>query len=394
MTTITNTRTRGTFSPPILEAKTWAQTTPLPDGLPLLDFSQAAPSTPPPSALLEVLGEAVKTEANLHLYGPVLGNTVLRDALASKTTALYNGTVQGDQVAMTSGCNQAFAAVVASLTSEGDEVILPTPWYFNHKMWLDMSGVTAVPLDVDATFLPDPAKARALITPKTRAIALVSPNNPTGTEYAPELITAFYDLAREHKIFLILDETYRDFRTADATAHDLFARPDWSDTLIHLYSFSKSFHMAGHRLGAIITSADNLSEIGKFLDTVTICPNGIGQAGALWGLEHLDEWLESERQEILSRGTTVREVFRHLARDGWILHSSGAYFAYVEHPDAAKHTNAAQYILEKTGILMLPATMFRPDGQAGASTQFRIAFANLGSEKIREMGVRLADFSF
>jgi len=391
---MTHSRTRSTFSPPILEAKTWAQTTPLPDGLPLLDFSQAAPATPPPAPLLEVLGEAVKTQASLHLYGPVLGNPDLREALAAKTTKLYGGAMNGDQIAITSGCNQAFAAVIAALTSEGDEVIVPTPWYFNHKMWLDMSGVRTVPLNMDSSFLPIPEMARGLITPKTRAIALVSPNNPTGTEYAPELIEAFYNLARDAGISLILDETYRDFRASDAAAHRLFTDRDWSDTVIHLYSFSKSFHMAGHRLGAIATSAAKLTEIGKFLDTVTICPSGIGQAGALWGLQNLDGWLEDERQEILHRGETVRQVFRSLEPKGWVLHTSGAYFAYVEHPKAARHENAAQFVLRETGILMLPATMFRPQGQTGASTQFRIAFANLGSEKIREMGERLAEFSF
>lgn len=391
---MTLSRTRSTFSPPILEAKTWAQTTPLPDGLPLLDFSQAAPATPPPAPLLEVLGEAVKTQASLHLYGPVLGNPDLREALAAKTAKLYGSALNGDQIAITSGCNQAFAAVIAALTSEGDEVIVPTPWYFNHKMWLDMSGVRAVPLNMDSSFLPSPEMARGLITPKTRAIALVSPNNPTGTEYAPELIEAFYNLARDAGISLILDETYRDFRASDAAAHRLFTDPDWSDTLIHLYSFSKSFHMAGHRLGAITTSTAKLTEIGKFLDTVTICPSGIGQAGALWGLQNLDAWLEDERQEILHRGETVRQVFHDLEPKGWVLHTSGAYFAYVEHPEAARHENAAQFVLRKTGILMLPATMFRPQGQTGASTQFRIAFANLGSEKIREMGERLADLSF
>jgi len=391
---MTNSRTRATFSPPISDAKAWAQNTPLPEGLSLLDFSQAAPSTPPPAKMRDVMGEAVKTEAGLHLYGPVLGNPDLRDALANKTSELYQGKVEGRQIAITSGCNQAFAAAIASLTTEGDEVILPTPWYFNHKMWLDMSGVTAVPLDLGADFLPDPDVARTLITSKTRAITLISPNNPTGTEYTPDLIEAFYQLAQDHGISLILDETYRDFRVSDTIAHTLFSRQNWSGTLIHLYSFSKSFHMAGHRLGAIATSENKLSEIGKFLDTVTICPSGIGQAGALWGLHNLDDWLESERQEILTRGTTVRDVFSALTPKGWVLHTSGAYFAYVEHPDAAKHKNAAQVILAQTGILMLPATMFRPDGQSGATTQFRIAYANLGSEKIREMGDRLADFSF
>ena len=388
------TRTSATFAPPIVESKAWANATALPDHLPLLDFSQAAPSSPPPEPMREAIADAVLSRAEVHLYGPVLGHPDLRDALAAKTSSLYGGTVRPEQIAITSGCNQAFAAATSALTNEGDEIILPTPWYFNHKMWLDMTGVSAIPLNSGADMLPDPEHARTLITNRTRALVLISPNNPTGLEYPPKLIEAFYLLAREHGIPLILDETYRDFRLSDDRAHDLFTDPDWPEGLIHLYSFSKSFHLSGHRLGAIAASVSTLTEVTKFLDTVTICPTGVGQAAALWGLQNLDEWLEGERQEILARGRTAQQVFRDLGKQGWSLLASGAYFAYVEHPDAARHKHAAQNLLSERGVLMLPASMFRPEGQTGSTTQFRVAFANLGADGIKEMGARLSDFSF
>ena len=391
---MTLTRTNATFAPPIVESKAWANNTPRPDHLPLLDFSQAAPSSPPPMQMREAIADAVLSRTDVHLYGPVLGHPDLRETLAAKTSALYNGNIRPEQIAITSGCNQAFAAVTASLTSEGDEIILATPWYFNHKMWLDMIGVTAVPLDTGSDLFPDPERARALITNRTRAIILISPNNPTGLEYPPKLIDAFYRLAREHGIPLVLDETYRDFRVSDDLAHNLFTNPNWLDGFIHLYSFSKSFHLSGHRLGAIAASKAFLLEVTKFLDTVTICPSGVGQAAALWGLENLDQWLEGERQEILERGKTVRQVFDGLQNQGWSLLASGAYFAYIEHPEASRHDNAAQHLLRETGVLMLPATMFRPDGQAGSMTQFRVAFANLGSDGIKELGARLSGFNF
>ncbi len=132
-------------------------------------------------------------------------------------------------------------------------MILPTPWYFNHKMWLDMAGVTAVPLPHRPR--PDPRGrpgGRALITPRTRAIVLVSPNNPGGAEYPAETLRAFLDLARAHGLALIVDETYRDFDSRTGRPHDLFADPDWADTLIHLYSFSKAYRLTGHRVGAIV----------------------------------------------------------------------------------------------------------------------------------------------
>ncbi len=389
-----STRTLSTFAPPIIEAKTWVSDTPLPGHLPLLDLSQAAPSTPPPPAMLDALADAIRSEPDIHLYGPDLGNPDLRAALAEKTAKLYNGIVRPEQIAITSGCNQAFAAAIASLTDQGDEVIIPTPWYFNHKMWLDMSGVKAVPLPTGYDLLPALDDARALISSRTRAIALVSPNNPTGLEYPPELIEQFYLLARETGIHLILDETYRDFRVSEEPAHGLFADPDWPEALIHLYSFSKSFHLTGYRIGAMATSAARLNEIVKFIDTVTICPSGIGQKAALWGLENLDDWLLKERAEILTRGDAIRSVFSNLTNDGWVLKGSGAYFAYAEHPEAAIHQNPAQFLLSEAGVLILPASMFRPSGDHGTTTEFRIAFANVEQSGIQELGRRLADFSF
>lgn len=137
------------------------------------------------------MADAALTKDDAHLYGPVLGMPALRDALAAQISTHYEATVTGDHVAITSGCNQAFAAAIATLCAEGDEVILPTPWYFNHKMWLDMSGVTSVALRTGDDLLPDVETARALITPRTRAIALVTPNNPGGVEYPAELVRAF-----------------------------------------------------------------------------------------------------------------------------------------------------------------------------------------------------------
>ena len=391
---MTETRTRATFAPPIPESKAWAQNTALPAHLPLLDFSQAAPASPPPGQMLDAMASAMTREPELHLYGPALGNPRLRAALAEKTAKLYNGRITPEQIAITSGCNQAFAAAIATLTSEGDEVLLPTPWYFNHKMWLDMSGVRAVPLTSGPDLLPSVSRARRLISPRTKAIVLVSPNNPTGLEYPPELIERFYLLARKTGIHLILDETYRDFRRSDGPAHQIFADPEWADALIHLYSFSKAYHLTGHRVGALATSEAMLTEVVKFLDTVTICPTGLGQKAALWGLENLDIWLTGERAEILARGDAVRQVFGKLQNRGWVLNGSGAYFAYATHPDAARHQNPAQVLLGETGVLALPASMFRPKDEAGVSTEFRIAFANADAAGIEEMGRRLADFSF
>lgn len=302
---MTRTRTAATFAPPVMEARRWLEGVNFPEDRPLINVSQAAPVDPPPLALRHAMAEFAVTGDSAHLYGPVLGNPELRAELATQISQRYNAEVAADQVAITSGCNQAFAAAISAITDEGDEVILPTPWYFNHKMWLDMAGVRAIDLKTDDNLLPDPDAARALITDKTRAIALVTPNNPGGVEYPSELVRDFYDLARETGIRLLVDETYRDFDSRSGPPHDLFSQPDWQDTLVHLYSFSKAYRLTGHRIGAIATDADLLAEIEKFLDTVAICPGQIGQFAALWGMQNLSQWVAGERAEILDRRAAI-----------------------------------------------------------------------------------------
>jgi aspartate/methionine/tyrosine aminotransferase len=387
---MTVTRTNSTFAPPVMEARRWLDGVTFPPGRPLINVSQAAPVDPPPEALRRAMADEAMTNDEAHLYGPVLGLPALRAELAAQTADHYAGKIAADQVAITSGCNQAFAAAIATLCTEGDEVILPTPWYFNHKMWLDMSGVSAVPLATGRDLLPDAQAAAALITPRTRAIALVTPNNPGGVEYPADLVAAFFDLARDRGIALILDETYRDFDSRSGPPHLLFQDPDWQDTLIHLYSFSKAYRLTGHRVGAMISSPERLAQAEKFLDTVAICPAQLGQHGALWGMRNLRQWLAGERDEILARRAAITANLPKIEPLGWKLLGLGGYFAYFEHPFSMSSIQLAPHLVREAGILVLPGTMFTPETDRNGARQLRIAFANLDSAGIATLFDRLA----
>ena len=386
-------RTATTFPPPVMEARRWLDGVVHPAGRPLLNVSQAAPVDAPPQPMLEAMAQIVLTDPAAHLYGPVLGLPDLRAEVAARWSRDYGGTVVPAQVAITSGCNQAFAAAIATLCAEGDEVILPVPYYFNHAMWLDMSGVTTVPLQTGAGLIPDADTAAGLITDRTRAIVLVSPNNPGGVEYPAATLTAFRDLCRSRGIALIVDETYRDFDARTGPAHDLFADPDWPDTLIQLYSFSKAYRLTGHRVGAITAAPSRLAEVEKFLDTVAICPNQLGQRAALWGMRNLDQWLAGERDEILDRRAAIHDHFPQLAERGWEILGCGAYFAYLRHPFDLSSDTLAQRLVAGAGILCLPGTMFRPATDAAGRRELRIAFANVDRAGIAELFARLAAYT-
>lgn len=378
-----------TSEPPVMEARRWIEGVEFAPDRPLINVSQAAPVDPPPAPLRAAMAQFVLEDDASHLYGPVLGLPDLRAEVATQWCTAYGGEIAADQVAITSGCNQAFAAIMSTLCAPGDEVILPTPWYFNHKMWLDMSGIAAVPLKTGADLLPSVEAAAALITSKTRAITLVSPNNPGGVEYPSELIGAFYDLCKSHDIALVLDETYRDFDSRRAAPHDLFTRDGWDDTLVQLYSFSKAYRLTGHRVGAMVTSVARMAEAEKFLDTVTICPNQLGQRAALWGLQNLGDWLAEQRAEILARRAAITQNFPKLAAKGWVLQGNGAYFAYMTHPFDEPSDALAQRMVHDIGVLCLPGTMFVPEGDASGARSIRIAFANIDAAGIAQLFDRM-----
>ncbi|MFK7945385.1 MAG: aminotransferase [Paracoccaceae bacterium] len=374
---------------PIMEAGRWTEEVTFPANRPLINLSQAAPATPPPLPIRERMAEAALNETGAHFYGPVLGNDDLRAEVAAKWSDAYGGMIAPKQVAITAGCNQAFCAAVSSVAGPGDTVMLPYPWYFNHKMWLDMAGIGCVPLPLGTDLMPDPDAVRAALTPEVRALALVSPNNPTGKEYPPDLLRALLAVCADAGVLMVLDETYKDFHSEPGAPHDLFQQSGWEGHFAHLYSFSKTFRLMGHRVGALVTSEARLAEVEKFLDTVTICPGQMGQIAALHGLQHLGDWVASERQVYADRRALLREqATAHLPE--WDLHGVGAYFAWMSPPGDRSSMEAARALVRQQSLLVLPESMFVP--KDAPHSALRVAFANADANGIRETVARLAAY--
>ncbi|HMG61343.1 MAG TPA: aminotransferase class I/II-fold pyridoxal phosphate-dependent enzyme, partial [Streptosporangiaceae bacterium] len=236
----------------------------------LLDLAQAAPSYPPAAEMIEHVA-SVAREPDGAAYVPSPGLPRLREAFADDLSRSYGSPVTAGQMVITAGCNQAFCLVAQALAEPGDEVIETLPYYFNYDMWLRMNGVVPRYLEPGPDLVPDPEAAEALITPRTRAIVLITPGNPSGVTIPPDVLAGFCEVARRHGIALILDETYRSFRGTAEPAHELFADPDWGRTLVSLHSFSKDLAIPGYRVGAVVAAPELNREVMKLLDCVAIC---------------------------------------------------------------------------------------------------------------------------
>lgn len=369
-----NRRVVDALEPPIAEAQAWVARRRFPPERPLIDLAQAVPGYPPAAELVAHLRSRLG-EPETARYTPIAGLPALRDALAEETRGIYGGDAAPGDVVVTAGCNQAFCLAMAALAGPGDEVILPAPYYFNHKMWLDMQGVSSVVLPFDPVDRgrPRPDALASAITPRTRAIALVSPSNPSGAILDADTLDAAFDLARDRGLALVLDETYRDFLPAGGAPHRLFQRPGWRDTLVQLYSFSKVYSLAGYRVGALVGGGPLVRAATKVMDTIAICAPRIGQEAALFGLRHLGAWRAARRDDMLARLAALETAFAGRP-GGFELISAGAFFALVRHPYRdLRPAEVAERLVERAALLTLPGSMFG----LGDAPFLRMAFGNV-----------------
>jgi aspartate/methionine/tyrosine aminotransferase len=373
--------------PPISEVKGWlAQARP---GLPLIDLCQAVPDYPPPSELTAHLAGLV-SDPLVSRYTPDEGLPEVRGAVCDGYRTLYGAQLDPGEICLTIGASQAFWLAMTALCSAGDEVIVQLPAYFDHPMALQVLGIRCVyaPFDEGNGGLPDPATIEALVTERTRAILLVTPSNPTGAVIPPATVRELYEMARRHKIALVLDETYNSFITGGVRPHDLFLDSDWSDHFIHIASFGKTFALTGYRAGMLAASREFISHALKAQDTMAVCQPRITQHAVRYGMEHLGSWVAENRVMMERRHDVFRSEF---AKEGnnFRLVASGPFFGWVRHPfEGATGREVAKRLVHEAAVLLLPGEVFGP----GLEGYLRLAFGNIREETIPEAVQRFRDF--
>lgn len=383
-----NTDIKHLNAPPVAQVQEWIDQ--YQDNAEIIDLSQAVPGYPPHADLKSALAKLADDDG-VFGYGAIEGEPQFRKVYADHISQLYGSNITSDQVLISSGCNQAFIFAMMGLARAGDNILLPEPSYFNHSSSLAMLGITATGVAGNPArhFLPDTASFEEAISPATRGIALVSPNNPTGTLYPEQLLDDIFELCKRHGLALIIDETYRDFCDLDVKRpHGLFDRPDCMDTVIQLYSFSKAYCLPGYRLGAVVASATMVAEMAKITDNIQICAPRLGQQALTQILPQLDEWRLQNQKEIADRRVAFRAAFAALPE--WSITSDGGYFGFVRHPYPDQNSSEiAAALMRQTGVLTIPGGFF---GTA-YEDHLRFAFANADIAAITSLPDRLSSFS-
>lgn len=366
--------------PPISEVKRWLSARPN-DGRDLIDLCQAVPDYAPAPELTEHLSRLL-SDPLMSKYSPDEGLPEVREAICAYYGRKYGAQLSPDNFCLTIGASQAFWLSIVTLCRAGDEIVVQAPYYFDHPMALDILGIRGVyaPFVEAEGGLPSPATIESLITCRTRAILIVSPSNPTGAITPPDTLRELFDFARRHNIALILDETYNEFITGGLRPHELFNDPTWGDHFVQIASFGKTYALTGYRAGMLVASGQFIHHALKAQDSMAVCQPRITQHAVKFGVEHLDLWVEANRDMMSRRHDLFRSEFMKLGNPFQLV-ASGAFFAWVRHPfNGSTGRQVAKRLVDEAAILCLPGEVFGP----GLEGYLRLAFGNIREESIRE----------
>jgi aspartate/methionine/tyrosine aminotransferase len=261
-------------------------------------------------------------------YTPNAGLPGLRAAVAERYTRKFGRPVTPNEVLVTAGAVNALAAIVAGIAEEGDEILVPDPGWPNYMAMIELARTTPVryPLLAEEGYRPDLAALEAKITPRTKAIIINNPSNPTGGVFSEETVRALVDLARKHDLWLISDEVYEDL-VFDGKQHVPAARFD-AERVITVSGVSKSYAMTGWRIGWAITNPELVALCGKVQEALVSCPSAPSQAAAEAALRGPQDQVEVMRQAYERRRDLVWEFF---APTGLLpTVPEGAFYALID----------------------------------------------------------------
>lgn len=380
---------RSVHFPPISEVKGWLAHREPDDPRPLVDLCQAVPDYAPARQLTDYLA-TVLDDPTVSKYSPDEGLPEVREAVCARYGRVYGAGPDMRQLCLTIGASQAFWLAMVTLCRAGDEVIVPLPAYFDHPMALEIFGIRPVyvPFDDGAGGVPSSSAIAALITPRTRAILLVTPSNPTGVVTPPDVIHELHALARRNGIALVLDETYADFIPGGQRPHELFADPAWGENFVQIMSFGKTYALTGYRAGCLAASEEVIHHALKAQDTMAVCQPRITQHAVHYGTCHLDDWVDGNRRMMEQRHDLFRALFAQPGNP-FALVASGTFFAWVRHPfPGLTGREVARRLALEAGVICLPGEVFGP----GLEGYLRLAFGNVREEEIPAAVERFRSF--
>jgi aspartate/methionine/tyrosine aminotransferase len=325
-----------------------------------------------------MLGEFF-ADAENHKYKPVDGIPPLREALARKLRA-ENGIALGDarRLVVTAGGNMAFNNAVLAVADAGDEVILPVPYYFNHEMAVRMADCVPVFVPTDERYQLRLDAIEHAITPRTRAVVTVSPNNPTGAVYPEPALRRVNALCAARGVYHVHDEAYEYFYYGGATHFSPGSIAGAERHTICLHSLSKSYGFASWRIGSMVVPAHLYEAVRKIQDTILICPPVVSQFAAVGALEAGRAYCDQHRGAIERVRKTLLEQFDSLRDVCRVPPADGAFYFFVTVDTKLGAMELVERLVREHGVAVIPGTTFGTRDEDGCV--IRISYGALQPE--------------
>ena len=313
--------------------------------------------TPPPQAL-EAIAEFGRTAGDNH-YQAVTGIPELVMRLHDKLAEENDIGLGDDQsLIVTAGSNMAFFHTLLAVCDPGDEVVIMTPFFFNHEMAIRMASCTPVAVETDGEYQPQLAMVEAALTERTRAVVTVSPNNPTGAVYDRHTLTAINLLCRDRGIYHISDEAYEYFTYGSARHFSPGSLAGSGSHTISLFSFSKAYGLASWRVGYVVIPTTLWKSMSKSQDTILICPPLISQRAALGALEAGPAYC---RPMIEAIGDVRLKCLEHITDLGETCHvapTSGAFYLLIAVDTDMQPMALVERLIVDHSVATIPGSSF------------------------------------
>jgi aminotransferase len=357
----------------------------------VISLGQAVPYFPPPAAAIEAARAAID-HPDVHRYATDPGLPGLREALASRLSEA-GGAARGvrlvaDELVITAGANHAFTLVLNTIVDAGDEVIVQAPYFTNHHGAIVAAGAIPIeaPIADRETFTLRWSDIEPHVTPRTKAVVLCNPSNPTGAPIdAADGQQIGGELARRG-IFVVSDETYMHF-VYDGGHWSAASLPSWRENVIVIGTFSKSFGMMGWRLGFVLASAAICADAIKVQDAMIICAPVISQMAGAAAVRDAWDYPLSFHAELRARRRVLADGLAAIEPMHWTP-TRGGLFAFARVDGCTDSTRLSRDLLEAAHVVTIPGAAFGRSGEG----YLRISYGYANQADLAEAVQRIATF--
>lgn len=349
-------------------------------GRPVIGFGAGEPDFPTPDYIVEAAVAAAR-DPKWHRYTPAGGLPALKEAIAAKTARDSGFQVSASQVLITNGGKQALYNAFATLLDPGDEVILPAPYWTTYPESIMLAGGKPVIVMTDETsgYRATIEQLDAALTPATKALVFVSPSNPTGAVYSPEMVKAIGEWALAKGIWVITDEIYEHLVYGDAVFSSMPTLvPELADRCVIINGVAKTYAMTGWRVGWMIAPADVIKASTNLQSHSTSNVANVSQVAALAAVSGNLDAVDEMRIAFDRRRTLMVDLLNAIPGVSAPL-PEGAFYAYpsvagllnktIEGTVARSSADLAAIILEKAEVAVVPGEAF------GTPGFFRLSYA-------------------